>query len=215
MNMLFLEIRKKLTSFELNVQLKAKNEIVILFGPSGSGKTTILNCIAGLATPDSGTITLNNIPLFKSKKECVPIQKRNIGYLFQDYALFPHMTVKKNIYYGAREQEFVHQLVQVLEIGHLMEKYPRQISGGEKQRVALARALATKPQLLLLDEPFSALDQHIRQECQDELLRLHQTWNIPVIMVTHDYQEAQKMADRIYKINKGQVSEEIKSNFSQ
>ncbi|MGG0719786.1 ATP-binding cassette domain-containing protein [Robertmurraya massiliosenegalensis] len=207
--MLTLDIRKKLDSFELDVNLKVEDEIVILFGPSGSGKTTILNSIAGLVPPDSGSITLNNVSLFKNKKESVPIQKRNIGYLFQDYALFPHMTVKKNILYGAKDQEFVKQLVEVLGIGHLMDKYPRQISGGEKQRVALARALSTKPQILLLDEPFSALDQEIRQECQDELLRLHQTWNIPVIMVTHDFQEAEKLAHRIYKINKGKIMEEI------
>ncbi|WP_019154847.1 ATP-binding cassette domain-containing protein [Robertmurraya massiliosenegalensis] len=207
--MLFLDIRKTLASYELDVKLKVEDEIVILFGPSGSGKTTILNCIAGLVSPDSGTITLNDVPLFKSKKESVPIQKRNIGYLFQDYALFPHMTAKKNILYGAKDKEFVHELVEVLGIEHLMEKYPRQISGGEKQRVALARALATKPQLLLLDEPFSALDQEIRQECQDELLRLHEKWNIPVIMVTHDFQEAEKLAHRIYKINKGEILEEI------
>ena len=141
----------------------------------------------------------------------MPTRKRNIGYLFQDYALFPHMTVEKNILYGVKEKkykeipDFLQPVLEVLGISHLLSKYPHQTSGGEKQRIALARALATQPDLLLLDEPLSALDQRTRQECQEELLRLHQLWQIPFIMVTHDREEAEKLGDRLIFLDKGKI----------
>src|SRR5699024_5865178 len=134
-----------------------------------------------LSHPDKGNIRLNQRTLFGKQTNPVSVQKRNIGYLFQDYALFPHMTVRKNIEYGMKNEALVQQLIHVIGIRHLLSRYPRQISGGEKQRVALIRALATKPEALLLDEPFSALDETTREACQNELLRLHTTWNIPII----------------------------------
>ncbi len=213
--MLHISVEKKLSHFQLKVDFKILDEIVVLFGPSGSGKTTILNMIAGITHPDSGTITLNQLPLYLQKAKPVPIQKRNIGYLFQDYALFPHMTVEKNIIYGIKdkrgaiESPLIQQLLQVMGITHLLQKYPGQISGGEKQRVALARALATEPKLLLLDEAFSALDQKTRSECHDELIRLYQIWNIPVILVTHDLEEAKKLGSRILFMEKGKVIDEL------
>lgn len=203
--MLQLAITKKLKNFSIDAEFTVGAEIVVLFGPSGAGKTTILNCIAGLTNPDAGTITLNNRPLYRTREKPTPVQRRNIGYLFQDYALFPHMTVEKNIKYGMRDEELLQKLIKVIGIGHLLDSYPHQISGGEKQRVALIRALATKPEALLLDEPFSSLDDKTRLECQNELLRLHETWKIPIIMVTHDREEAERLGNRILRMEKGKL----------
>jgi len=209
--MLEIQIEKKLPHFVVNVNLTVEEEILVLFGPSGSGKTTILNAIAGLDHPDTGRITLNGKTFFSEDEKPLPTQERNIGYLFQDYALFPHMTVEKNIAYGVKKMEAdaarerINQLVSTLGIQHLANKYPHQISGGEKQRVALARALATEPSLLLLDEPLSALDLKTRLECQEELTRLHDIWRIPFIIVTHDMGEAKKLGDKIIFLENGLI----------
>lgn len=207
--MLQVDIIKKLKNFSINVKFSVGKEIIVLFGPSGAGKTTILNAITGLVHPDAGTIQLNNRTLYEKKTKPMPVQKRNIGYLFQDYALFPHMTVKKNVNYGMRDEVLLQKLIKVIGIEHLLDSYPNQISGGEKQRVALIRALATKPEALLLDEPFSSLDEKTREECQNELLRLHKMWEIPIIIVTHDLVEANKLGDRILKIDQGKLVEMI------
>jgi len=203
--LLSVTMTKKLKHFSIDVSFQVQNEIVVLFGPSGSGKTTILNAISGITNPDKGFIQLNDRTLFQTKRNALPVQKRQLGYLFQDYALFPHMTVNKNIKYGMSDTDLVKRLVDVVGIQPILESYPHQISGGEKQRVALVRALATKPEALLLDEPFSALDEKTRIDCQDELLRLHAEWNIPVIMVTHNEREAEKLGDRILHIEKGKL----------
>lgn len=204
--MLNVNIQKKLAHFNLNVEFKVNNEIVALFGPSGSGKTTILDCIAGLSKPDHGTIHLNGSTFFKDGKTYIPTQDRELGYLFQDYALFPHLTVADNIAYGMKTKYFVTQLQKELRIQHLKYEYPHNISGGEKQRVALARALATEPKILLLDEPFSALDDDTRMRSHNELLRIHERWKIPVILVTHNRKEAEKLADRILYIDEGEFT---------
>lgn len=207
--MLSIAIHKNLSHFELDTSFVVNNEIVVLFGPSGSGKTTILNCIAGITQPDEGKICLAGRRLFDGKKASMPIQKRNIGYLFQDYALFPHKTVWKNIAYGMKSEHQAQQIMRELGLEHLRNDYPKNISGGEKQRVAIARALAMEPDLLLLDEPFSALDFETRNQGHQELLRLHKLWEIPIIMVTHSHDEAQKLGDRILFIKNGQfVGEE-------
>ncbi|SFB30017.1 molybdate transport system ATP-binding protein [Lentibacillus halodurans] len=203
--MLLVNIQKKLQSLLLDVHFKADGEIVVLFGPSGAGKTTILNCIAGLIHPDSGQIKLNKRNLYNGKQKPMPIAKRHIGYLFQDYALFPHMTVEKNIRYGMKDEQLLHHLAELMGIKHLFGSYPHQISGGEKQRVALVRTLVTKPKALLLDEPFSSLDIHTKLACQDELIRLHESWNIPIVLVTHDIEEAEKLGDLILRIDNGQL----------
>jgi molybdate transport system ATP-binding protein len=206
--MLVVQIKKALSHFSMDVDLKVEDEIVVLVGPSGSGKTTILNVIAGLDQPDEGLVILNEQVYFQGKGQSLAPQKRNVGYLFQDYALFPHMTVEKNIAYGVKNNMALsrsNQLISVLGIGHLVKKYPHQISGGEKQRVALARALATEPSVLLLDEPLSALDRETRIECQDELLRLHQMWRIPFIIVTHDMDEAERLGDTIHFLEQGSI----------
>ncbi|VEF49320.1 ABC transporter [Bacillus freudenreichii] len=205
--MLTVDIQKQLSHFHMNIHFSAANEIVVLFGPSGSGKTTILNCIAGLSHPDSGIIRLNEKDYFDDKP-FVPIQKRNIGYLFQDYALFPHMTVWKNIAYGMKNETFAKDLMKELRIEHLAEKYPSGISGGEKQRVAIVRAIATEPDALLLDEPFSALDDETRRKSHEELLRIHELWRIPIILVTHNHDEAEKLGDRILYLERGEILEE-------
>jgi molybdate transport system ATP-binding protein len=202
-----LNIHKQLSHFQLNVSFTVDNEITVLFGRSGSGKTTILHSIAGLIHPDGGKIQLNDTVFFEEGKKNLPPQKRKIGYLFQDYALFPHMTVEKNIRYGMKSKSsaILSELMQVLGISHLMQKYPHQISGGEKQRVALARALATEPQMLLLDEPLSALDHATRRQCQDEILRIHAMWNIPFLIVSHDREEAKKLGRTILYIEQGTI----------
>lgn len=211
--MLEVKIKKRLTHYDLDVELTVGEEILVLFGPSGSGKTTILHTIAGLTEPDEGLIKVGSNVFFGSRKNQLSVQARNVGMLFQDYALFPHMTVGQNIRYGMKQKEEDHsfvvdQLLQVLGIQQLLQKYPHQISGGEKQRVALARALATEPSILLLDEPLSALDKQTRIECQDELIRLHEMWKIPFIIVTHDMEEAEKLGDRILFLEYGKIIDE-------
>ncbi len=209
--LLEVQMEKRLPHFSLHIEFSVSNEIVVLFGPSGSGKTTILNSIAGLVQPDAGIIKLRDRIFYEENKKGLPPQERNIGYLFQDYALFPHMTVEKNIAYGQKQPKNSQQdLTELLGIGHLSKKYPHQISGGEKQRVALARALATEPSLLLLDEPLSALDQDTRQQCQEELIKLHQMWKIPFLMVTHDQSEAERLGHRILYIEQGKLLKDVR-----
>ena len=211
--MLEVNIKKRLSHYDLEVEFDVRDEILVLFGPSGSGKTTILHTIAGLTQPDAGLIKLGDQSFFDGQTNSMSVQERNIGVLFQDYALFPHMTVGKNIRYGMKRKGedgslVVDQLLHVLGIQQLLSKYPHQISGGEKQRVALARALATEPSVLLLDEPLSALDRQTRIECQDELMRLHELWKIPFIIVTHDREEAEKLGDRILFLEQGKIIDE-------
>lgn len=207
--MLEVAIKRSLADFQLAIQFKVNNTILILFGASGCGKTTTLRCIAGLDKPHNGYIRLNGQTLFSSEPQAfVPPKDRGIGYMFQDYALFPHMNVQKNILYGVKNhagktQAMFEDLINLLKIRPLMARGIAQLSGGEKQRVALARALMTEPKLLLLDEPLSALDSETRRELQDELIVLQKLWQIPFILVTHDKEEAQKMGDQIIFLEQG------------
>lgn len=202
---------KKLPTFELDVDISLSHGILALVGPSGAGKTTILQCVAGLQTPSWGEININDKLVFSSEQGAnIPIRKRRIGYVFQDYALFPHMTVVSNVVYGKPQKGStphkvlnVTNILEMLKIEHLRNRYPNQISGGEKQRVALARALMTEPELLLLDEPLSALDQDTRSTLQQELLKLQAQWQIPFILVTHDIREAEMLGDQIIKLDQG------------
>ncbi|BAF58858.1 ABC-type molybdate transport system, ATPase component [Pelotomaculum thermopropionicum SI] len=214
--MLEAQFTKKLWHFNLDVQLKVKNQILVLWGPSGSGKTTVLNCLAGIMKPSSGYIRLDDQMLFSSgEKIDVPTRFRNVGYLFQDYALFPHMTVRQNVLYGIRckkkhgQEAFPNfmELLSFFGVGHLIDRYPCQLSGGEKQRVALARALVMRPRLLLLDEPFSALDKNTRINLRCELKKLHQRWQIPFILVSHDEEDAKFLGDIILVLEKGKTRE--------
>lgn len=207
--MLCVDIKKKLADFTLHMQFAVENNILVLFGHSGCGKTTTLRCIAGLLKPDEGSIIHDGKVLFSSEsKVFVPPRSRNVGYMFQEYALFPHMNVRKNIWYGVKQSDdkanaLYQRLMGLLKIEHLASRFIDQLSGGEKQRVALARALMAEPSILLLDEPLSSLDRATRLELQAELKRMHEIWNIPFVLVTHDLDEAKALGDQILFMEKG------------
>ena len=211
--MLEISIRKHLGEFELDVQLTASDDqIVVLFGPSGAGKSMTLASVAGFMIPDSGRIVAGKQVLFDSQSAInLPPQKRHIGLVKQELALFPHLTVEQNIEYGlfrspARtRRERATNLLQLMKLDGMASRYPSQLSGGQQQRVALARALAPSPELLLLDEPFSALDAPTRMQLRDELLSLQRTLKIPIVFVTHDLGEAYFLADRLAVIDGGRI----------
>ncbi|HYE82797.1 MAG TPA: ATP-binding cassette domain-containing protein [Clostridia bacterium] len=207
--MISVDIYKKLKYFNLDISFRLNNEVLVIQGPSGSGKTTVLDCICGIREPDSGTIIINGNTVFSSAEKLnTPISSRNIGYVFQDYALFPHMTVKNNILFGMRSKgikdtAYCERLMDTFKIKHLEHRHPSQISGGEKQRGALARALSVKPELLLMDEPFSALDSDTRQGMYSEFLEFKRTWNISILLITHSDEEAKLLGDRVIKLREG------------
>jgi len=201
-------------SFILDVSFEMENELVVLFGPSGSGKTTLFKCISGITELDDGKIIVGNKIYFdKNKKINLPIQKRNLGYVFQNYTLFPHMNVKKNIECGLKgwgkesRKERVLEMLSLLHIEELESRYPSQLSGGQKQRVALARALAPKPEILLLDEPFSALDMEIRTELAEKIKNLQTKIGIPLLFITHSLEEALQLADKILVLYEGEAQQ--------
>jgi molybdate transport system ATP-binding protein len=209
-----LELHKKVNGFALEVEWAIQEELAVLFGFSGAGKTMTLQMIAGLMKPDQGTLRSGEQVLFDSRAGInVPPQDRSIGYVFQDLALFPHMTVGENILYGAKglakkeRQEKTEELIERFQLGGLGKKRPAEISGGQRQRVALARALIRRPKLLLLDEPFSALDYPLRLEMRQYLTGVTRHYKIPVIMVTHNLHEASKLADKIIIYSEGRVTQ--------
>jgi molybdate transport system ATP-binding protein len=211
--MLEINFKKKLWHFDLELNVKIENQILVLWGPSGAGKTTILHCLAGLIKPDNGSVKLNDQVLFSSDEKInIPTRLRNIGYLFQDYALFPHMTVRQNVLYGLKGKRQTGSgadavgLLNSFGVGHLVDRYPGQLSGGEKQRVALARALVVQPSLLLLDEPFSALDKSTRECLRRDIKEMQRQWKIPFILVSHDAEDAEFLGDVIVSLEKGQLS---------
>ncbi|HEX8596574.1 MAG TPA: ABC transporter ATP-binding protein [Pseudomonas sp.] len=185
-----------------------RGEFVTLLGPSGCGKSTLLRCIAGLTSVNSGRILLDGVDL-------VPItpQKRNIGMVFQSYALFPNMTVEQNVAFGLRMQKVnaddshkrVAEVLKLVELNELANRYPHQMSGGQCQRVALARSLVTRPRLLLLDEPLSALDARIRKHLREQIRAIQRELGLTTIFVTHDQEEALTMSDRIFLMNQGRI----------
>jgi molybdate transport system ATP-binding protein len=177
--------------------------VTVLFGPSGAGKSTVLRCLAGLDRPQEGFIRFGGETWFESRT-FVPAQQRRIGMLFQDYALFPHLTARQNVEYGA-SPEGAREAVRLLRVEPLLARKPAQLSGGERQRVALARALATKPRLLLLDEPLSALDAPARDELRLELRAVLHAAKVPALVVTHDRTEALLLGDRLAVLAEGSV----------
>lgn len=209
--MLEVQIYKKLAEFDLDISFQVDDNILGLMGASGSGKSMTLKCIAGIEMPDQGRIVLNGRVLFDSEKKInVPIQKRNVGYMFQSYALFPNMNVYENISVGLRARKVkdvdivVQKVMQQFRIFELASRYPKQLSGGQRQRVALARLMAYEPDVLLLDEPFSALDEDLKKNLLQELKSELQI-SKPVIFVSHDKEEVNYLCDLKYKIKQGEI----------
>ena len=187
-----------------------RHSIAVLLGLSGCGKTTVLRCLAGLERPNQGRICFGEEVWFDAGRHTfLTPQQRGIGFVFQDYALFPHLSVADNIGYGLNKlprperQQRVDEMIQRFGLGELRNRPPRHISGGQQQRTALARALVTRPRLLLLDEPLSALDTDLRVELREELRQQLRTLNIPVVLVTHDAAEAQRLGDQLIVMGAG------------
>ncbi|MBQ7279068.1 MAG: ATP-binding cassette domain-containing protein [Clostridia bacterium] len=207
---LLVDIQKRLGDFRLNVQLEAGEQTLALLGASGCGKSVTLCCIAGILRPDSGHIEVNGRTLFDSKRRInLPPQQRKTGLLFQNYALFPHMTVYENLRCGAKKSPLARQRMdQVLHSFHLQDlknHYPHQLSGGQQQRVALGRLLLSDPDILLLDEPFSALDSHLRFEMEGELRQLLHSFPGTALLVSHDRDEVFRLADTLAVMDGGTV----------
>lgn len=202
--MLKCNIEKKLNHFVLSAEFIVENQILCIMGESGSGKTSILNSIAGLLTPDKGEIILDDNILFSDKINLKP-QERNIGYVFQDYALFPNMSVKDNIFFMNPDKNYTNSLIEKLGIEYLLGNFPNTLSGGEKQKVSIVRALANKPRLLLMDEPFSSIDEKFKNKFYEELIEIKKSLDIPIIMVTHNRHEAEILSDRLIFIDKGKI----------
>lgn len=204
---LLVDIRKRFRNFELQVSFETENVTGIL-GASGCGKSMTLKCIAGIETPDEGRIVLNDRVLFDSRQHIhVPVQERRIGYLFQNGALFPDMTVEQNIRAGLRDRQsgksIIDHLLQDFQLEPLCRKYPRQLSGGQKQRVALARILAGCPEVLLLDEPFSALDSHLKWQVAQSLSEMLKTYAGDMLFVSHDQDEVQYFCQNVCVLEAG------------
>jgi len=217
---LFVDIQKRLADFTLDVSFSSSDRPLGLLGASGAGKSMILRCIAGIETPDRGRIILNGRVLFDAEKKInVPSRDRKIGFLFQNYALFPHLTVAQNIAFGlpkttpkTRIKELVNAQLVKVKLAGFGDRYPRQLSGGEQQRVALARALASNPELLLLDEPFSALDTYLRTQLEEELRLVLQEYSGVTLMVSHNLEEIYRVCENLLAIDRGKA---IASNSKQ
>jgi molybdate transport system ATP-binding protein len=214
--MLSVTARKRFGDFTLDATWSSDQPIVALVGPSGSGKTLTLQCIAGLIAPDSGRIVSAGRTLFDSSTRInLRPQQRGIGYVFQGYALFPHMTVAQNVSYGltkTRSADRTRDIIERLGLQALMSRYPADLSGGQQQRVALARALATDPDVLLLDEPFSALDAPLRRELSGELSQTLREWGKVAVLVTHDLPEAYQIADMVVLYEHGSTTGAVSKN---
>jgi len=207
--MIFIDIKKKLFAvngeLELNCKLQLKKgDFLAVFGESGSGKTTLLRIIAGLERA-KGKIVVDN-EIWLDTNRFLPPQKREIGFVFQDYALFPNMSVIENLLFVKNDKKLAYKLLEMTEIENLKNRYPSALSGGQMQRVALCRALMRKPKILLLDEPFSALDPKIREKLQNEISFLHKEFNLTTIMVSHSPSEIYRLANKMIEIKKGEVT---------
>lgn len=211
--MIKLDFKKRLKSANGWIDLVVSKEIdkrdfLTLFGKSGSGKTTFLRILAGLEVPDEGLIVVDNQVWFDSAKKInLTTQKRGVGFVFQDYALFEHMSVKKNLLFAQKKQDEakIDEILKLMEIDSLAHSMPQNLSGGQKQRVAVARALMSEPKLLLLDEPLSALDLEMRQKLQNELLEVHNRFDITSFLVSHDIDEVSRLSNRVFHIDLGEI----------
>jgi molybdate transport system ATP-binding protein len=210
--MLEINIKKSLQAFKLEVAFSVDHEILAILGPSGSGKTMTLQCIAGLVQPDEGYIKLNDRVLLDSSRRInLKPRIRKVGFVFQNYALFPHLTVRDNIGYGIRHlsksdiETKVSQLLDTMHITDLGYRYPRQLSAGQQQRVAMSRAIAPEPEVLLLDEPFSALDSQVKERLEMELIKLQEFYQGIILLVTHNLAEGYKLASKIAVYDAGEI----------
>jgi len=211
--MLMVEVEKQLGDFAVSALFAGETGATALFGPSGAGKTSVINMIAGLLRPDRGRITLADEVLFDAGAHVdLPAWRRRIGYVFQDGRLFPHLSVRHNLYYGRwmsghspDAAAFAH-VVELLNIGPLLDRRPGKLSGGERQRVAVGRALLTRPRLLLLDEPLASLDQPRKKDILPYLERLRDEARVPIIYVSHDAAEVRRIATRVVRIEEGRVT---------
>ena len=211
-----LSVKKRLStatgefSFTADLYIKS-GEMVSFFGPSGVGKTTMLRIIAGLTRPDEGFIEVGGqVWLDTSKGVNLSPQKRKVGFVFQDYALFPNMSIRENLKFAQRKSDKRHidELLGIFGLTNLQHRRPGVLSGGQNQRVALARALARRPDLLLLDEPLSALDNEMRSSLQDEIIHVHKLWGITTILVSHDLPEVFKLCNRVITFNNGCITDD-------
>lgn len=209
---LIVDIRKKLPGFTLNIEINTDEGVMGLLGASGSGKSMTLRCIAGIDKPDLGRIVLNDRILFDAEKGInIPSRYRKVGYLFQNYALFPHMTVKENIEFGlgklakAEKKAVLESKLEMMKLQGMEDRYSSQLSGGQQQRVALARALAVEPEILLLDEPFSALDDHLRSIMTKQLIDTLADFNGNTLFVTHNMEEAYRICEKLAVLRNGEV----------
>lgn len=197
--------------FALRAEFSIPPGFSILFGPSGAGKTTLLDCICGLRTPDAGRISINGRVLYDGAGTSVPVPLRNIGYVFQSLALFPHRSVEENIHYGLaslplpERRDRTSAILKSFGILHLLGQKPGNISGGERQRVALARSLVTEPEVLLLDEPLSGIDRANKETIFAELRRWNENHAIPILYVTHSYREAFSLGERVILLDAGKI----------
>lgn len=209
--MLKVEIIKKLRNFTLEVAFTAGQETLAILGPSGCGKSMTLKCIAGVEIPDEGYIELNGRVLFdKAKKINLPPQQRRVGYLFQNYALFPHMTVEQNIAAAVQgdrqtQKDIVAEKIKTFYLEGLEKVYPGKLSGGQQQRVALARLMAQNPEILLLDEPFSALDNYLRWQLEQKMAEVLELYPKPVLLVSHNRKEVYRLCDRVAVLCDGKM----------
>ncbi len=206
----------KLGQFELALKVQSTQQRIAIVGPSGSGKSLSLRLLAGLLTPDAGHIRFQQASLYDSQHKInLSPQQRGLAYMFQDYALFPHLNVRQNVAFALKKSwrnpakswrdDGVENWLAKLELQALAEHLPQQLSGGQKQRVALARALLAEPRALLLDEPFAALDSHLRQQMREQLSDLQRQLQLPMIMITHDAEDAAVLADEVWQIEQGRV----------
>lgn len=210
--MLSVRAVKQLGEFSLDVTFEAASGVTALFGPSGAGKSTIANMIAGLVDPDRGRIALDDDVLFDSGGTNVPPHRRRIGYVFQEGRLFPHLTVRANLAYGRymhglpRDEAALQNIVDLLDIGHLLGRRPGTLSGGERQRVAFGRAVLMQPRLLVLDEPLASLDRARKLEILPYLVRLRDEAKVPMIYVSHQAGEIVRLASQVVRIEDGRVA---------